>query len=228
MRQPGIIATLLFAAVLAAGGASPADATDRYLILPRHARILSFETTGASKPATFARLEQLAKAAMKRIQAARRPTSDSLRPPASSEEDVMADTYAKASISTEAAHRLIAAAEAKADELGKPFVTAIVDDGGALKALSRMDGAPLISIQVAQDKAYTAAGFGLPTHGWHDFIKDDPPLASGAPSGIERLVVFGGGYPLMVGDQLVGAIGVSGGHYSEDMAVAEAALAVVG
>ena len=140
----------------------------------------------------------------------------------------MADTFPKASISTEAAHRLIAAAEAKAAELGKPFVTAVVDDGGVLKALSRMDGAPVLSVQVAQDKAYTAVGFGLPTHGWHDFIKDDPPLAAGAPTGIDRLVVFGGGYPLMVEDQLVGGIGVSGGHYSEDMKVAEAALAALG
>ena len=107
----------------------------------------------------------------------------------------MADTFAKASISSEAARRLITAAEAKAAELGKPFVTAVVDDGGVLKALSRMDGAPLLSVQVAQDKAYTAVGFALPTHGWHDFIKDDPPLAAGAPSGIDRLVVFGGGYP---------------------------------
>jgi len=140
----------------------------------------------------------------------------------------MADTHTKSSISTEAAHRLIAAAEAKAGELGKPFVIAIVDDGGVLKAFSRMDGAALLSVQIAQDKAYTAVGFGLPTHGWHDFIKDDPPLASGAPSGIDRLVVFGGGYPLMVDGQLVGGIGVSGGHYSEDMQIAEAALAELG
>ncbi len=139
----------------------------------------------------------------------------------------MADTYVKASISTDAARRLIEAAEAKAAELGKPFVTAVVDDGGVLKAFSRMDGAPLLSVQVAQDKAYTAAGFGLPTHGWHDFIKDDAPLADGAPTGIDRLVVFGGGYPLTVGEQLVGGVGVSGGHYSEDMAVAEAALAAL-
>jgi len=140
----------------------------------------------------------------------------------------MADTFAKASISSEAARRLIAAAEAKADELGKPFVTAIVDDEGVLKAFSRMDGAPLLSIQIAQDKAYTAAGFGMPTHGWHDFIKDDPPLADGAPSGIDRLVIFGGGYPITIDGQVVGAIGVSGGHYTEDQQVAEAGLAALG
>lgn len=140
----------------------------------------------------------------------------------------MAQTFPKASITTDAAHQVIAAAEAKASEMGTPMVIAVVDDGGVLKAFSRMDGAALLSVQVAQDKAYTAVGFGMPTHGWHDFIKDDPPLADGAPSGIERLVVFGGGYPITVGDEAVGGIGVSGGHYSEDQEVAEAALAALG
>src|SRR3954453_20422010 len=140
----------------------------------------------------------------------------------------MAQTFPKASISTETAHEMIAAAEAKARDIGTPMVIAVVDDGGVLKAFSRMDGAPPLSVQVAQDKAYTAVGFAMPTHGWHDFIKDDPPLADGAPSGIDRLVVFGGGYPLLAGDQLVGGIGVSASHYSEDMQVAEAALAALG
>jgi uncharacterized protein GlcG (DUF336 family) len=140
----------------------------------------------------------------------------------------MAQTFPKASISTEAAHQAIAAAEAKAAEIETPMVIAIVDDGGALKAFSRMDGAALLSVQVAQDKAYTAVGFGMPTHGWHDFIKDDPPLADGAPSGIDRLVIFGGGYPIQVDGRVVGAIGVSGGHYSQDQQVAEAGLAALG
>ena len=140
----------------------------------------------------------------------------------------MAQTFAKSSISTEAAHRLIAGAEAKAAEIGTPMVIAVVDDGGVLKAFSRMDGAALLSVQVAQDKAYTAVGFSMATHAWHDFIKDDPPLRDGAPTGIDRLVVFGGGYPLMVDGQLVGGIGVSGSHYSEDMQIAEAGLAALG
>jgi uncharacterized protein GlcG (DUF336 family) len=137
-------------------------------------------------------------------------------------------TFPKASISSEAAHQAIAAAEAKAAEIGVPMDIAIVDDSGVLKAFSRMDGAPLLSIQIAQDKAYTAAGFGMPTHGWHDFIKDDEPLAAGAPSGIERLVIFGGGYPIQLDGQLVGAIGVSGGHYTQDQEVAEAGLQAIG
>ena len=137
----------------------------------------------------------------------------------------MGNVFAKQSVSTDLAHRMIAAAERQATEMGHAF--AIVDESGVLKALSRMDGAPLLSVQVAQDKAYTAAGFGLSTDGWHDFIKNDPPLALGATTGIDRLVVFGGGYPIKVNEQIVGGIGVSGGHYSQDMQVAQAALAVV-
>ena len=140
----------------------------------------------------------------------------------------MADTtFDKPSITSALAHRVVAAAEAKADEMGHPFVIAVVDESGVLKAFSRMDGAALLSVQVAQDKAYTAIGFRMPTHGWHDFIKDDPPLALGAPSGIDRLVIFGGGYPITIGGKVVGGIGVSGGHYSQDQEVAEAGLAVV-
>jgi uncharacterized protein GlcG (DUF336 family) len=135
-------------------------------------------------------------------------------------------TFEKASVSSELAQRMVAAAEDRAREIGHPMVIAVCDESGVLKAFSRMDGAQLLSVQVAQDKAYTAAGFGMATEGWHDFIKDDPPLASGAVGGIDRLVVFGGGYPIKVGDQVVGAIGVSGGHYSQDMDVARAGLAV--
>lgn len=139
----------------------------------------------------------------------------------------MADTFQKQSVSADLAQRMIAAAEDKARELGVPMNIAIVDDSGVLKAFSRMDGAALLSVQIAQDKAYTAVGFGMPTHGWFDFIKNDPPLAAGAPSGIDRLVIFGGGYPIAIGGVVVGAIGVSGGHYNQDQEVAEAGLAVV-
>jgi uncharacterized protein GlcG (DUF336 family) len=139
----------------------------------------------------------------------------------------MAHTYSKTSISTELAHRVIAAAEAKANEMGIPFVIAIVDESGVLKAFSRMDGAALVSVQIAQDKAYTAVGFGISTDGWYDFIKDDPPLSAGATDGIDRLVVFGGGYPIEVDGTRVGAIGVSGAHWGQDMEVAQAGLGAI-
>lgn len=140
----------------------------------------------------------------------------------------MTDTFEKTSVSSELAHRIIAAAEAKATELGTPMVIAICDESGVLKAFSRMDGAALLSVQIAQDKAYTAVGFGMSTDAWHPFIKDDPPLAGGAVGGIDRLVIFGGGYPVTLEGQIVGAIGVSGGHYTQDMEVAQAGLAAVG
>ena len=139
----------------------------------------------------------------------------------------MTDVFEKASVTGDLAHRVIAAAEAKAAELGVPMVIAVCDESGVLKAFSRMDGAALLSVQIAQDKAYTAVGFGMPSGGWHEFIKDDPPLAAGAVGGIDRLVIFGGGLPITVDDRIVGAVGVSGGHYSQDSEVAEAGLAVL-
>ncbi len=136
-------------------------------------------------------------------------------------------TFERPSVTAELAKVMIEAAERKAKEMGHPFAIAIVDDSGVLKAFSRMDGAALLSVQVAQDKAYTAVGFGMPTDAWHDFVKDDPPLAMGAAPGIERLIVFGGGYPIKIGSAVVGAIGVSGGHYSQDMEVAQAGVLAV-
>jgi uncharacterized protein GlcG (DUF336 family) len=119
------------------------------------------------------------------------------------------------------------AAEAKAREIGVPMCIAICDESGVLKAFSRMDGGALLSIQISQDKAYTAVGFGMPTHGWYDFIKDDGPLALGIPK-TDRLIIFGGGYPIKDGDAIIGGIGVSGGHYTQDQVVAEAGLAALG
>ncbi len=137
-------------------------------------------------------------------------------------------TFDKKSLTTAKAHEIIAAAEAKAKEMGLAMVIAVCDESGVLKAFSRMDGAALLSVQVAQDKAYTAIGFGMPTDGWYDFIKNDPPLLHGATDGIKRLVIFGGGYPLKVDGQIVGGIGVSGGHYTQDMEVAQAGVAALG
>ena len=78
----------------------------------------------------------------------------------------MSDVIEKTSVSTERAHRIIEAAERKAAELGVPMVIAVCDESGVLKAFSRMDGAALLSVQIAQDKAFTAVGFGMgPTPG---------------------------------------------------------------
>ncbi len=136
-------------------------------------------------------------------------------------------TIVKHSIDAETAEKAIAAAAAKAVEMKMKMCIAIADEGGDLKAFLRMDGAPKLSTGIAQDKAYTAASFSMPTHAWFEFIKDDPPLLHGITN-TPRLVVFGGGFPIMLKGEIVGAIGISGGHYSHDMECARAALAAIG
>lgn len=137
----------------------------------------------------------------------------------------MSDVRMVAALSNQHARRMLDAALSAAEPTGRRFAIAVVDAGGHLNAFARMDGAPLMAIQIAIDKAYTAAGFGLPTDAWHHLIRDDAPLASGAPAQIDRLISFGGGLPITVDGELIGGIGVSGGHWSDDMRIAEAGLA---
>lgn len=132
----------------------------------------------------------------------------------------------KRSISAEAAQLLLDAAAAKASEMGKPMCIAVTDEAGVLKAFRRMDGAPQLSVDIAINKAYTSIAFGMPTHAWHEFIKDDDPLRLGIVK-TDRLIVFGGGYPVLADGDVIGGIGVSGGHWTEDMDIAQAALAAL-
>lgn len=132
-----------------------------------------------------------------------------------------------ASISGQAALEVVAAAQRGAESSGQRSAIAVVDAAGHLCAFVRMDGVPAQAVQISQDKAYTAAGFGMPTAQWHEFMTHDAPLAAGAQTSIPRFVSYGGGLPLVVDGQVVGGIGVSGGHWSEDDAVAEAGAAAL-
>jgi uncharacterized protein GlcG (DUF336 family) len=136
-------------------------------------------------------------------------------------------SFQQRSVSLAIAGRILDAAVAYAGETDRAMVVAVVDQGGVLKAFGRMDGAPLLSVQIAQDKAYSAAAFGMPTDQWYEFIKDDGPLLHGIVH-TPRLTIFGGGFPILDEGQVVGGVGVSGGHYRDDMEVAKAALDRVG
>lgn len=136
-------------------------------------------------------------------------------------------SFAKHSIDAQTAQITITAAAAKAKQLGHNMSIAICDESGISKATLRMDGAAEATMNIAQDKANTCASFGQPTHALWDFIKNDPPLLHGFPA-CPRVIVFGGGYPIMEDGKLIGAIGISGGHYSDDMEVARAGLAAIG
>ncbi len=138
----------------------------------------------------------------------------------------MAKSFQKKHISLPTAQEMVTAATKKAQEIGVPMDIAICDADGTLKAFARMDGAALLSVRIAQQKAWTAISFGMATHEWFEFIKDDPPLLHGIVQQ-DDLIVFGGGYPIKDGDDIIGGIGVSGGHYTHDQQVAEAALAAV-
>ena len=138
----------------------------------------------------------------------------------------MADVVKKHSISSELAQKMVNAAVAKARELGVTENVAILDDGGNLKAFSRMDGAPILCIEIAQNKAYTAL-FGVPTHDLFNFIHADPSLLAGIPT-LARVAAWGGGLPIKVNGEVVGAIGLSGAPtVQNDVDCAKAALALV-
>ena len=138
----------------------------------------------------------------------------------------MANLMTKHSISFELAQKMVEAAVAKARELGVSENVAILDDGGNIKAFSRMDGASMPTIEIAHKKAYTAL-FGVSTQDFFDFIQGDPSLLAGIPT-LSRVAAWGGGFPIKVDGEVVGAIGVSGAPVVQnDVDCARAALALV-
>jgi uncharacterized protein GlcG (DUF336 family) len=138
----------------------------------------------------------------------------------------MANVIKKHSISFELAQKMVNAAVKKAKELGVSENVVILDDGGNLKAFGRMDGASIPTIEIAQNKAYTAL-FGVSTQDFFNFIKDDPSLLAGIPT-LSRVAAWGGGFPIKVDEEIVGAIGISGAPaVQNDVDCAKAALALV-
>jgi uncharacterized protein GlcG (DUF336 family) len=134
-------------------------------------------------------------------------------------------TITKRAVSAAAARAMIDAAVSRAEELGARSVIAVVDDGGNLTALCRMDGAPVVSIAVAQNKAYTAL-LGLPSGELYDALAGQPALLAGVLH-TPRMAAFGGGLPIWVDGMLIGAIGVGGGTVDQDIDCAAAALATL-
>jgi len=138
----------------------------------------------------------------------------------------MANVMKKHSISYELAQKMVNAAVAKAGEIGVNENVTVLDEGGNLKAFSRMDGAPIPTIEMAQNKAYTSL-LGVSTQDFFKFIQSDPSLLAGIPT-LARMAAWGGGFPIKVDGEIVGAIGVSGAPtVQNDIDCAKAALALV-
>jgi len=100
----------------------------------------------------------------------------------------------------------------------------VVDAGGNLVALQRMDQALLVSIDIAVNKAYTAVAIKIPTHELAKIAQPEQPLFGIHNADGGRIVIFGGGFPLKRNEEIIGGIGVSGGSVEEDIQCAEAAL----
>lgn len=140
----------------------------------------------------------------------------------------MQTTFIKNSITAELAKSLIDCAIKAAAKISKPMVIAIVDESGILKAYCRMDGAALVSVNVAQMKAYTAVANarGEATHEMNERVKNNHMALAGMAH-IPGYTLLGGGFPIKIDEVIVGAIGVSGGTAEEDMLVAREALEII-
>ena len=130
-------------------------------------------------------------------------------------------------LTLEDAKRMLSAAEAKALSLGIPYNVAIVDAGGHLVAFSRQDGALIGSIDLAIDKAVTARILDKSTSDLAKLAQPGGPLFGIHESNSGKIVIFGGGIPVMFGENIVGAVGASAGTVEQDIAVAEAAIAAL-
>ena len=123
---------------------------------------------------------------------------------------------------------MVAAAIAKAHEIGVAQTVCVVDDGGYPLALERMDGARITGPQIAWNKAFTAAGHKRSTHLFNQ-APGGPALPGNEAFGIQwsfegRFAVFVGGFPVVVAGEVIGGVGLSGGNGEQDTACGVAAL----
>lgn len=128
-------------------------------------------------------------------------------------------------LNLEEAKMLIDAAAAKSAEIGCKHVICVADNAGYPIALHRMDGGKVTSVQIAENKAFTAAGHKRKTHTFTNTYPGEEAWGIFTQH-YGKFTVFVGGYPIEVNGEVVGGIGVSGGNGEQDTAICEAALAV--
>ncbi len=126
------------------------------------------------------------------------------------------------------ANQAVEAAAKDAQGLGVHVNIAVVDAAGNLAAFLRMPGAPLHSIDIAIDKAYTAASFGLSTSRWSEALLSHSEAVRQGIVRRPRFIAFGGGLPVIEAGHRIGGIGVSGGSEEQDEHCARAGLHALG
>ena len=127
-------------------------------------------------------------------------------------------------ITLDDAKLILRGAEKQAKEIGVDMDIAVVDDGGNLLAFYRMDGAKITSIDVAINKAFTAAGTRKGTHEYAEIAGAGKPAFGIHVSNSGRFMIFGGGLPIFVDGHIVGGVGCSSGSVDEDRIVAQAGI----
>lgn len=127
----------------------------------------------------------------------------------------MPQTETRSVLHWKVAQAIACGAAARAGALGIRIQVAVVDAAGLPLAFLGMNGAPLHSAGIAEDKAYTAASFGIATSAWGETLGDNAALARGLAQR-QRLVMFAGGLPIQLEGRCVGGVGVSGGSEAED------------
>lgn len=132
----------------------------------------------------------------------------------------MADLLTQKTISLSSAVEAIEAGRRSAEEMGALVAIVVVDNAGTLKALMRMDGSQVLSVQVAIYKAYTSAVTGAPTSALGDLCQSQPRVLAALPH-VPQISTMGGGTLIVVGEDIVGAVGVSGGTEAQDTAVSQ-------
>lgn len=134
-----------------------------------------------------------------------------------------AQVLTKPTVSLELAKKVAAKAEAEAAKRQWPMFIVILDDGGNLVYLERMDGAQLGSLEVAEKKAHTALFFKRPTKAYEDAVAAGKNIILSVPG----IIAIQGGLPLVKDGAIIGAIGVSGMQPPQDEAIAEAGVSAL-
>jgi uncharacterized protein GlcG (DUF336 family) len=134
------------------------------------------------------------------------------------------DAVTQRDITLARAREIVGAAKVRAAEVGASVSIAVVDRYGELKALARMDSARAHTVEVARQKAQTSAIVGFPTQAAWEMVKDDPARVT-LLSRVPELMFLGGGRPVTVEDEVIGAVGLSGAATPEmDDQIAAASL----
>lgn len=140
----------------------------------------------------------------------------------------MAPTASNHTLTLEAAQVAVAACEAKAKAIGVPMNIAVVDNATHLLHFSRMDGAKITSINIAIDKAFTAAGHRIGTHLYKEAVWPGGPAFGIWNSNGNRFTTIGGGLPVVgPGNAILGAVGCSTGTPAQDQEVCQAGIDAV-